>query len=771
MAKRFNPFRTFQRNQKGCMAGATLLAMISFLFLGVIIQLFGGRGGPGSQNETLAESRRFGKITSFDLQRLRDHQESLRRFLFELYRKLADPNDEAKMQTLYPLQMFAEQAASVQNSEQLINTWLVTQYVQTEGVSPDWNDIQNLLKELTGNTITDAVYTDTLNATGLSPQHVEYLLARQLRWRQAMERFNLSVSAITPVTRWDWYQRLYRQVTIEAAAVPVDSLIQQVGDPSNSQLNAFFEQNKTKRYNPMSAESGFLMPTELAFQYVVAEPTQKLLDSITEEEMRTYYDENKETQFRKITRPPGDYPQLPGMMPGGAMPFPTPGRSMMPMIPAPADDVSTLPELPNVEESTGESTLPAPDAPPALDETPAPDVPQPEESAPETSAVTRVRTLLVSYQNDETETATATEGLASPALEEPPAPDSSAPPDSPSVPDDDPVDLSILYRPFDDVKDQIRDTLAREKAAACLPIIQEKMKEYSAVYNEHIEQRKPAPPMIDLTEIAAEQGLELKTVPMGDVYTAMRTELARGSQERQYLAQMFRRVPLLFEGETFPGSNGLVLIWVTDEKKEMRPTKLDEVKEIVLKRWKEIEARSSAQKKAEEFADEAKASGKPLAEVFAGRNVPVAETEPFTWKSYGGLNPIAAVMRRIPPMLGEVREKGVVEAAVDNQVIVAPGSDFMETVFSLQVGEIGVVFNEPQSAAYIVRVTSSTPSTDVLWERFQGAYIMEYLYAGQPEMVSAAFEAWINEIRKKTGFRWVHKPDALESERYGGYDE
>jgi hypothetical protein len=171
----------------------------------------------------------------------------------------------------------------------------------------------------------------------------------------------------------------------------------------------------------------------------------------------------------------------------------------------------------------------------------------------------------------------------------------------------------------------------------------------------------------------------------------------------------------------------------------------------------------------EELASDAKASGKSLAEVFAGRNndVSVVETESFTWKSYGGTHPLLA-FRRSLPWLGEVREKGVAvgDSVLDNQVIVAPGEDFMETVFSLPIGETGTALNQPQSVAYVVRVTSSTPSTDSLWEQFQATLGSEAFVAGQPEMFASALEAWLDDIRNKTGFRWINKPDALGMETY-----
>ena len=762
----FHPFRTFQRNQKGCMAGATLLAMISFLFLGVIIQLLGGRGGAGRQIETIAECRQFGKITPFELDRFQKEQDVLRRFLSVLYRNtaLVDLTDKERMNALKPLGVFAERVARLQSSEQLINNWLLTQYLLAEGLlPPDKKDIETFLLDLTGGYISDAVYDDSVKSVGTSHQTIEYLLARQIMRQQAERRFFLSVGAVSPATRWDWFQRLHRQVTVEAAAVSIDSFIDKVGEPTAEQMNALFEKYKTKKYDPVSPDSGFVMPAKIAFQYVVAEPTQKLLDSITEAAMQEYYEENKDKEFRKPVTPLTEFPTNPSLgtgtrgSSGSALPFPAPGRPVIPTAPAtpsvtpseggevPASDIS--PAIPQEQEGNGEE----------IDDN----------SAHEEGRYfplqngRMVSTRLASYQ------------VEADSLQGDPADGVNAVNQAGEV--SEPIDLSILYKPFDEVKEDIRKTLALEKATIGVPSILEKMRKYAAVYNECFEQSKPIPAMPDLTDFVAEQGLEWKTVPLGDIHAAMRIGLARGLQERQNLIQIFRSPPLKFEGGTFLGSAGqTVVYWITEKEDEKRPEKLDEVKEIVRKRWKEIEAQSWVQKKAEELASEARASGKSLAETFASRSdIPVVETEPFLWKSYGSMPPYMAAARGIPPMLGEVREKGVVvgDSELDNQWIFAPGTDFMETVYSLQIGEIGVAFNQPKSSAYIVRMTSSSPSEEILLEKFHASHPMEYFLAGQPESVSSAFEAWLTEIQSKTGFRWVNKPEARETEMYGGYYE
>ncbi|MDR2757007.1 MAG: hypothetical protein LBC20_15025, partial [Planctomycetaceae bacterium] len=332
---------------------------------------------------------------------------------------------------------------------------------------------------------------------------------------------------------------------------------------------------------------------------------------------------------------------------------------------------------------------------------------------------------------------------------------------------EEPVDLSILYKPLDEVKEQIRLTLATEKVMKSIPLIEEKMRDYFQVYYTHIDQEKTAPPMPDLTGFVEEQGLVLKTVPLDTIFGTIKSEFARNTAEREYLFKLFNESPIVFEPQKIEGEN--ILLWVTEIQAENKPEKLDDIKEIVLKRWKEVEARSLALKRAEELAMEVRSSEKSLAETFAGRSdVPVVETEPFTYKSYGeSMYAAFFAMRGIPPQLGEVREKGVAvgDSEIDNRWIVAPGVEFMETTSSLAVSETGVVFNQPQTVVYVIRIIGSSPSEEVLWEQFQNASIMEYYLAGQPEAIAEARKAWLNKIYEKVGFKWVQKPETLQQRR------
>ncbi len=88
----------------------------------------------------------------------------------------------------------------------------------------------------------------------------------------------------------------------------------------------------------------------------------------------------------------------------------------------------------------------------------------------------------------------------------------------------------------------------------------------------------------------------------------------------------------------------------------------------------------------------------------------------------------------------------------------------MEKTYALQVGEIATVFNAPKTMAYVVRVTGSSPSDEVLWERFQTANPIEYRLAGQLELHEEAREAWMQTIYDETGFEWIKDPQSIYGE-------
>ncbi|MDR0869722.1 MAG: hypothetical protein LBN39_02920 [Planctomycetaceae bacterium] len=729
-----NPFQVFRKNQTFWLAVLTIGAMVSFILLPAVLQLVSGVSGAGPQD--IAKTRNFGKVDGRSVAVLNQDRDHLRLFFRYLYESLAPTVKEDQVHLLQRLAMCVQEFEERVGSEALINDWLLVQYARQVGYAANRESIISYLSGLTGGLLSDALFRQAIRDTGLPEQRLEYLIANELLRQQMYQSFLLTQSVVSPATRWDWFQRLNRNITAEVAAVPVDAFISEAGEPADAQLNKLFEEKKGLPYSPVSADSGFEIPVKLAFQYVVAKPSQKVLDSVTKEEIQKYYDEHKDADFRKPVNPMTK-PTLPGI--GGAVPF-----SPKPVSPGPAGTSEKKEDI-------------------------KPEEKKPEEN--ETSSLNSggAKTIFVKYQAEKPAEPVGPDGSAAdekqpevpnPARQEAPAADEPVT----DKPAEKPVDLSILYKPLPEVEGQIRQILALQKAQAALKPIEEKMREHFQAYNTNFDKGLEVPKMPDLTKFAEEQGLKLESVPLGTVYDAVKSEFCRKPDERQFIIKLYREGPVVFEPLTTP--NGGAALWITEIVSELKPESVADVKDFVVKRWKETEAAPLALKRAEELAAEAKAADKPLAEIFKGKDdVKVVETEPFAWKSYGpGIHPFIGLMQRLPLGIGEVCEKGVAagDAEIDNKAIFAPGEEFMKVASSLAVGETGVAFNQPKTVAYVIRATGSTPSEDVLWEQFPSTNPGFYFQAGMREQQQDGFEAWIKQIREETGFQWIQKPETLD---------
>ena len=94
----------------------------------------------------------------------------------------------------------------------------------------------------------------------------EELLAMRLRGM-----FRRSLAGVTPAQRWDYFQRLNRKLTVKSIPVQVSDFLDQVPDPDEATLAAFFDQFKYEPYDPMSPEPGFREPKKVAIEYLKAE--------------------------------------------------------------------------------------------------------------------------------------------------------------------------------------------------------------------------------------------------------------------------------------------------------------------------------------------------------------------------------------------------------------------------------------------------------------------------------------------------------------------
>ena len=335
--------------------------------------------------------------------------------------------------------------------------------------------------------------------------------------------------------------------------------------------------------------------------------------------------------------------------------------------------------------------------------------------------------------------------------------------------------------PLEKVTSDIRGRIVRAQIEAILESISKQLSayrtqriNYDAALQSPETTSKPKPPKRpSFAALAKKYGLEARKTGLISDWQAAELDIG-GSAE---VPQEEQRVPFVqFAYESFPSFRPAItrdyvgnyyLFWKIDDS----PEKVQEfhepgVREQVLKAWREEQARELAKKAAERWAAAVRAKKQPLAAVLAGKPGvgPVYQTEPFSWLTYGGL---PAWLAQRPPMLSQIkaRVKDPVSGLIEEKDAVdMPGQNFMRAVFNLRPGEVGVAMNQPETYVYVVQVTETAPSAEVLWRTFVKENDNTYMWTGQTDQF-AAIRAWLAEMQSAAGLKW-ERP--IQQTRGGG---
>ena len=597
MAKH-NPFSIFRRNQKAWMAGLTLFTMFSFIALGSMLQCVGARNeGTGPRyTDQVAKTSQFGKLDYNDFLNERQNMYRLGAFL-DAIASAAQALKAQPSEGLTLLRMETELASS--DAEILVDRWLVTKCAEKEGLVPDDAAVLEYLQLLTqvvqygennaataGSIPSDSLAT-AMRVAGLNESGLRDLLKMQIAYERMIRKVDAgrrmdawyNTSGIeqmafghgeplsTPADALESYNALNRMVKAKVAVFKASAFVDKVAEPSDDVAKKFYQQYKNVTFHADSATPGFTQPVKLALELVRADINDEVLDSISMEDVKQYYEEHKE-EFRipksaapaAPTEPSADAVSLPGAD--------TPALNALPDDALDSFGGETAPEIEVPAEETAPATeAPAEEAAPAS-ETPAEEAAPAETPAEETMSYA-VSQQLVAYQQDaegaaSTEEAPAEEPASTeeapaeepapaneapaeepapaeeapaeepaPANEAPaeePAPANEAPAEEPASADEAPAEESAPaeeapaeapsaaeaadseYLPLEDVERFIRTRIAAERIEAKMAALTTELQNY---YHETIsdnENAAAAAKDVDMAAYAAENGLKyLKT--------------------------------------------------------------------------------------------------------------------------------------------------------------------------------------------------------------------------------------------------------------------
>jgi hypothetical protein len=720
-----SPFHVFRKHQKILMAVTLLFAMFAFVFLG---PLAGGLAPPSaaSADNPAVVTTKYGTFYEADMQRMVRMRDILNNFLEQAYRLAVQAGGEP---TAYPHLLRNNQGEVTERL--VVNEMLMAKRAEQLGFTINDASVNQYLQALTAGAVPSERLRELIQGSYVGPRQPVTMdvifdaLRRDLLASKLQETYQASL-AVTPAESWRYYRRLNDRMTAQVLAVPVEDFLDQVKEPTDEELRAFFNQYKEQYDLPSTVAGvelasplpGFRRPPRGEFAYVKAD-YDRILDQaakeVTPEEVKKYYEENKrlfpksqllapEPKQEPSAAAPANAPADPPRE--GAPPEPKavePSRNALregappePKTDEPAAEDQSLLLLGESQfvslEADGE-TAPAATIPPA-EGSPV------QGGSPGVADETNAPAPVIPEQSEKTPPAPAAPPKAGevtpPARQEPAA--------------------EQEYQPLAEVEETIRMRLAQQKAAqkvqeALRPALEAVNKyrsellawQLAAAENADAAPAKPAPP--DMKVIAQKNNLEYGKTKLATYYELRQTPVGQSTVTAYgapYADVAFGTQVRLYDPTTTVGTDGAgYAVWKTAERVEYVP-EFQEVRDEVARAWKMVQARKLAELKAKELAERANEQGKPLAAVFPKEKV--IETDPFSWLTYG------AVPRRgrFPePRLGQI--EGVQDA----------GPAFMEQVFSLKDGEAGVAMNHPQTVAYVVQPQSHLADLEALRRRFQ----------------------------------------------------
>lgn len=818
-----SPFHVFRKNQKAMIATLGLLAILAFVFLTPIAMYYGrsGAGGAGGENPVVVKTTKYGDLTARDISIMQQQKRKLLGFFLDLINVSSKDDYVTMMQRQNTIRQFLGDASE----ESVVNTWLLSQRAKELGMSVNDSVVADIIRSMAGDNVGPEVIQDIRTRQELPEDVLFGLLQEELMAENLKNSFLISLLPMTPGQRWDYFQRLNRTVSAQVAPVEVARFVEEVPEPTEQELKKFFDEHKNNITYPGSPEPGFRVPQMADVEYLKADYSQFAdLNSVTDEEIEKYYQENRDTQFRKI-----DLPGLPegmdfessSLLRGLQDQLGTPAQTPAAETPATETPAAETPaaETPVTETPAAEAPAaitpaveapaaetPAVEAPaaevPATEETPATEAPAAE--TPDSSSVTRSVFRLVSMQEEnqgdqpasEPVAQPASEPVAQPAAEEPAtdAPESaevkeSAPGEQPadvektadaekaadtSTPavnpsalgaglseldpiTNEPPTISVTpYKSLEEVKDDIRQTLALRQARERMQKVLNQAKAKIRKHHElvAISESEEKAPVLDLKKLAEESNLTHGKTGLKSAVDLYDTEIGKSIVEGIYqpvAAMIVEGTHDNQQGIAYDDDQNYYLFWRVEGTEEKTPELTDKgVREQVVQAWKQVQARALAVKEAERLVKEAKKSGQSLRNsIGKSEGVQVKSTGPFSWVQYGNL----------APSTGQRTLQMGQPASVEK-----PGEEFMEAIYSLQPDGVNVAMNYPKTIAYVIQLTDTTPSNDVLWSIFKSEHFENYAGIAGSDLRQVS-DDWLEKLKEDAGLDWVRPPLRPQSQQ------
>lgn len=758
-----------------------VLLMFVFVIGDALTRLSGG--GPGrDQASAIVLTWKHGKVSENDLYSQRVRHNMVLEFLSEIVNETLRREGTPKGPGVYRDQFgrYNPGITVAENDEALVQKMLLAAKAESLGVKMDNDAVKAFLGQLSDGELNEndwaVVYNKTISDR-MTQQHLMDQLQYELLAQQMLMMTRAGLFVVPPREAWEFHNRMRRRVQTEMVALKVDDFKSKVSKmPTEAEIKSLYEEGKDRFADPYNPEVAFKRRHKFGFEYIRAdsgkfeeEEAAKIKDTITNEDIEKYYEENK-VRYRVIESPEDETESAPadpaaepaaesnetpaeeGAPKEDAAPAPPASDEKAPENPAPSEaDPAPAAEDPAADPPANEE----PDADPAgVEECCEQEEPEADPAEPDSTRDTPAASEEAPADADKPEAPAA----AAPASETA-EPATETPGDAtPTAPATEAKPDETKYKPLDDkLRAEIRDEIAsdrsrqpaQERLNKALDEIKEKLDAYGRQARRPVTAKsgaKPAP--FDYEKLAAERGFTAGKIDPTDVIgieeydlgKAYEISFAQGSIQRVTFAQVaFQENVQMFRAQRIRSAElGIVFLYWKVSEKEAYVPKLEDIREEIIDAWKRREAFVIAKAEAEKLAGQV-AADKPLGESLTEHDgLEIIQPAPFSWMSTGS-TPFGGAGS---PMLSQVEG---VEAA---------GSEFMKSVFSLKPGGVGVAVDQPQAMVYVVRLAAEMPSEEMLKEQFLASGVTPEISQIAFMEVESVWQDWYKDLQNEMNVKW-----------------
>lgn len=297
------PFAVFRRHQRKLLAIFAIMAMFGFVLADTLPRLLSPPGsGGGKQNP----------------------------FVVELYNKRLYRSDIEEMAVQRNnANMFMGPLAGRDlfggiNTRSIVDA-LILQHEADKLNMPKGPEVgREWLKQASNGIMNRMLFEATLSRFGnrVSGEQILSDIANQVRITNVRQLLGSPV--VTPLDVFQAYRDQNERVSARMVAFPVESFLAKVPEPSQEQVQTFFEKYKDVLANPESNKPGFKIPRQVVVEILSIDGNALLQghkDQLKEAELQTYY-ENRKSEFKKPSEFPDEiFAGQPELTPPQTLPF------------------------------------------------------------------------------------------------------------------------------------------------------------------------------------------------------------------------------------------------------------------------------------------------------------------------------------------------------------------------------------------------------------------------------------------------------------------